>query len=74
MNKAAGDLSETISSCERQRNLHNRLLAVVLGGCISTALHCIEEARRAQKPINIPLFDQLLSNLCKGNCYVIELL
>jgi len=63
----ASELRELVSSCERQRALHCKLLAVVLGGCISTALRCVEEARRRNKTINVPLFDQLLENLCKGS-------
>ncbi|XP_076801667.1 cullin-9-like isoform X2 [Clavelina lepadiformis] len=62
----AAELKDLITSCERHRALHSKLLAVVLGGCISTALRCIEDARQLQASLNIPLFDQLLSNLCKG--------
>ncbi|XP_078483844.1 cullin-9-like [Ciona intestinalis] len=60
------ELRDLIGSCEKQRILHNKLLAVVLGGCISTALQCVEEARNRCSDINIPLFSQLLENLCKG--------
>nr|CAB3234807.1 cullin-9-like [Phallusia mammillata] len=62
----ANELKELVTSCERHRALHSKLLAVVLGGCISTALRCVEDARRRQRPINVPLFDQLLDNLCRG--------
>lgn len=53
--------------------MHNKLLAVLLGVCLSNALRFVEEVKRRHRTTNVPLFDQLLENLCEGDymdwCY-----
>ena len=67
-------LQELLGQHHHYRTQQNKLLAVVLGGCISTSLQCVEDARRKRKQINIPLLDQLLQNLCKGISWAVTII
>lgn len=62
----ASELIEFLSSYDRYRQLHSKLLIVILGGTIGVALRCMEDARRMQVILNIPLLDRLFASLCKG--------
>ncbi|XP_077192738.1 cullin-9-like isoform X2 [Paroedura picta] len=60
------ELRDLVISCEKYASLSKKMASSILAGCIQIALGQIEEHRRSHRPITIPLFDRLLSNLCEG--------
>ncbi|XP_039247976.2 cullin-9-like [Styela clava] len=68
----ASELIEFLASYERHRSLHSKLLVVVLGGTIGVALRCMEDARRMQNTLGIPLLDRLFESLCQGSDFDVK--
>ncbi|XP_042645270.1 cullin-9-like isoform X12 [Tyto alba] len=56
-----------VTDCEEHAGLYQKLTSSVLAGCMQLVLGQIEEHRRSQRPISIPLFDVFLRNLCRGS-------
>ncbi|KAJ7341193.1 hypothetical protein JRQ81_005019 [Phrynocephalus forsythii] len=62
----ARELEDLLSGCEKYAGLYKKMTISILAGCIQMVLGQIEEHRRSHQPINVPLFDVFLHNLCQG--------
>ncbi|XP_054840275.1 cullin-7 isoform X2 [Eublepharis macularius] len=60
------ELRDLMSNCEKYAYLYKKMTSSILAGCIQMVLAQVEEHRQSRQPINIPLFDAFLRNLCQG--------
>lgn len=57
---------DCLQGYEKYKSLHSKLLVVVLRGTIGVALRCLEDSRRMQERLEIPLLSGLFESLCQG--------